>query len=728
MKTKKSLFSKRLIAIMLTAFMATTAAFAAQRTLEEMKSIAYAAFNLDNTQTDPFQVPLLDVKCKSSDLLDASLFKNDEEAFYIFAFTNGAPGYVIVSADTRLPEVIAYSASSRFDGNKMPEPMKAFLQTYVEKMNNTPKNFVAKRRAPGRFFANAATSPSVEPLLGNIAFNQREPYNNACPVYSGDRCVTGCVATAMAQIMKYHQYPTKMTGNYISYTTGSYSIPVTWDPSSTTFDWKKIKDTYSSYVAPYTANETVTNTAYMSVGSVSFDEEYGDIILQNFFNISGETLSCTVQCILTDNNGEFMRPVPSEKTFSELGNGWGWNSYYIWNLALPASIDDGNYRLYIGVKKDGTSEWSYVKQKKDGSLQEFYLSVTKTGSFFTIEGSDYIYSCGYNDEEAAEVAKLHAACGASVNMNYGIDASSAYDNSIAPALVNYFSYDKNNEMITPEFFSEANWHQHIQNELQNGRPVIVGGQSVERYGHEFLIDGYRYDGSQPFYSVNWGWGGSNNGYFLIDNLQPSSGGTGGAAVNYSYDYNIICGVQPDNYIDEGVAIGCGLYTVDKTDYSAGDWLTLSSSDSEKLKNCSPNQFNGDIIVYASNGTSDYLLGSFSVYLRPYHYYLGMTYNFTIPSTIPTGTYRIIMKSKEKDSNVEKEVYTAEAPEVQINGSFLPGDVDMSGEVNITDVVALVNYILSNDSSSSVLSNGDMDGNGTIDITDVVALVNLILSN
>ena len=156
MKTKNRLFSKRLIAIMLTAFMATTAAFAAQRSLEEMKSIAYAAFNLENTQTVPFQVPLLDVKCKSSDLLDASLFKNDEEVFYIFAFTNGAPGYVIVSADTRLPEVIAYSASSRFDGNKMPEPMKAFLQTYVEKMNNTPKNFVAKRRAPGRFFANAA--------------------------------------------------------------------------------------------------------------------------------------------------------------------------------------------------------------------------------------------------------------------------------------------------------------------------------------------------------------------------------------------------------------------------------------------------------------------------------------------------------------------------------------------------------------------------------------------
>ena len=268
MKTKKRLFSKRLIAIMLTAFMATTAAFAAQRSLEEMKSIAYAAFNLDNTQTVPFQVPLLDVKCKSSDLLDASLFKNDEEAFYIFAFTNGAPGYVIVSADTRLPEVIAYSASSRFDGNKMPEPMKAFLQTYVEKMNNTPESFVAKRRARGKLFANSTNSSYVLPLLGDIAFGQNAPYNIACPTVNGTHTVTGCVATAMAQIMKYHQHPSRMKGNNISYTTQSLGIKVTWNPSSTTFDWSKIRDTYTGYIAPYSDNETVINTTYMMIQDV----------------------------------------------------------------------------------------------------------------------------------------------------------------------------------------------------------------------------------------------------------------------------------------------------------------------------------------------------------------------------------------------------------------------------------------------------------------------------
>ena len=601
MKTKNRLFSKRLIAIMLTAFMATTAAFAAQRSLEEMKSIAYAAFNLENTQTVPFQVPLLDVKCKSSDLLDASLFKNDEEVFYIFAFTNGAPGYVIVSADTRLPEVIAYSASSRFDGNKMPEPMKAFLQTYVEKMNNTPKNFVAKRRAPGRFFANAATLTSVEPLLGDIAFNQREPYNNACPVYNGERCVTGCVATAMAQVLKYYEYPTKMKGSNISYTTDENGIPVIWDPSSTTFDWTKIKDFYKDYIAPYTADETVVSTNLMSISGIDLSSYYY-LYLQSFNNISGESLSFEANFILTDNSGNFIQPVSEGRRYSDLPGNAYFDYFYLYHPVLPFNLSDGNYRLYIGIKKDGTSEWSYAKN----SNEDFYLNVSKTGNFFTIEGSDFIYPCGYNDEEADEVAKLHAACGAAVEMDYGTDASGAYNSSIAPALINYFSYDKGIETLSPLFFQTADeWHARIQQELQASRPLIVSGRAENNTGHSYIIDGYRYDGSEPYYHINWGWGGSDNAYFLIDNMRPSEAGTGGYTDNYSYRYSLLFGIQPENKI--------------------------------------------------------------------------------------------------------------------------LGDVDMSGEVNITDVVALVNYILSND-SSSVLSNGDMDGNGSIDITDVVALVNLILSN
>lgn len=49
----------------------------------------------------------------------------------------------------------------------------------------------------------------MEPLLGNIAFGQDNPYNKMCPLYDGGslHAVTGCVPVAMAQVMAYYRYP-----------------------------------------------------------------------------------------------------------------------------------------------------------------------------------------------------------------------------------------------------------------------------------------------------------------------------------------------------------------------------------------------------------------------------------------------------------------------------------------------------------------------------------------
>ena len=700
---------------------------AAQRTLQEMTSIAYSAFNLDESTADPLAVPPLAVFCKSSDFLDASLFTNQEEAYYILAFTNNAPGYVVVSADTRLPEVLAYSASDYFRTDGMPEAVRAFFQSFVEKMKNTPKSFVAKRRARGKLFANSTNSSYVLPLLGDIAFGQNAPYNIACPTVNGTHTVTGCVATAMAQIMKYHQHPSRMKGNNISYTTQSLGIKVTWNPSSTTFDWSKIRDTYTGYVAPYSDNETVINTTYMRIQDVSY-EENGNITLKGVYNISGETISGTNQYILTDNNGVFIRPLPAIFTFSDLKNNYGWHNLNF-NPLLPASFSDDNYRLYIGTKKNGTSLWSYAQQYNNGYLQEFYLSVKKTGKFFTIEGSDYNYPC-YIEEEAAEVAKLLAACGASVEMDYGTGASGASSTAAAGALITNFSYDPSIEKLSPSYFQTDEWHARIQKELQAHRPLLVSGEADNENGHAFIIDGYRFDGSTPYYHINWGWSGSDNAYFLIDNMRPSEAGTGGYTDNYSYDYTLFFGIQPENNIDEGFALS-STYYVDKSTYSAGSRITFTIDRLANFVSCIA--FSGTVKAYACSGNRCYELGNIITIdsgnpLKPGSYYYGMTRYFTIPSTVPTGSYRIILKAQQTGSSVEKEVYATDISVVQINGNYILGDVDRSGNVDISDVVMMVNYILGSDNSSSVLNYGDMDGSGNIDISDVVALVNLILGN
>ena len=69
-------------------------------------------------------------------------------------------------------------------------------------------------------------------------WNQDSPYNDLCPLYQGDRSVTGCVATAMAQVLKYHNYPVHGTGSH-SYTTDSLKLSAGFDFANTVFEWEQ---------------------------------------------------------------------------------------------------------------------------------------------------------------------------------------------------------------------------------------------------------------------------------------------------------------------------------------------------------------------------------------------------------------------------------------------------------------------------------------------------------
>lgn len=90
-------------------------------------------------------------------------------------------------------------------------------------------------------------SDAVSPLLGNIIYDQGAPFNNLCPIINGRRAVTGCIATAMAQIMRYYSYPSVGTGS-VTYT-GSNGA-ATLNLADYDFDWSLILNDYTkSYTA-----------------------------------------------------------------------------------------------------------------------------------------------------------------------------------------------------------------------------------------------------------------------------------------------------------------------------------------------------------------------------------------------------------------------------------------------------------------------------------------------
>lgn len=90
--------------------------------------------------------------------------------------------------------------------------------------------------------------PSVAPML-KTTWGQNAPYNLQCPLASGKNahCKTGCVATAMAQVMKYYGYPARGQGNMSYAYKGGDGLTyfVETDFSKSTYDWEKMRDAYT---------------------------------------------------------------------------------------------------------------------------------------------------------------------------------------------------------------------------------------------------------------------------------------------------------------------------------------------------------------------------------------------------------------------------------------------------------------------------------------------------
>lgn len=137
---------------------------------------------------------------------------SNEPAFYIFN-RGDKPGFVIVSGDKKITEIIAYSNSSVFcDLNT---GLKALLSQYVQEISFAKENNITENT--GVYDYNLLADGGW--LLGEIEWNQNpDPYNTLCPPHNGStHCPIGCQATVLGQILKYYKFPKTGTGSH-SYT------------------------------------------------------------------------------------------------------------------------------------------------------------------------------------------------------------------------------------------------------------------------------------------------------------------------------------------------------------------------------------------------------------------------------------------------------------------------------------------------------------------------------
>ena len=215
-----------------------------------------------------------------------------------------------------------------------------------------------------------------------------------------------------------------------------------------------------------------------------------------------------------------------------------WDQGRNWNQFCPVDSSGPGDHVYAGC----------IAVSMAQAMSAFSRPVTGTGSnsYYTsgygtqyVDFSSAIYKWDSMSLASADQynARLLYHCAVSVNMDFGPDASSARMIDASSALKKNFIYSKHTTLIQ-RLSNDQDWMDLLNSELLSGRPLIYSGDADDgTAGHAFNIDGVA---NSTYYHINWGWHGTNNGYYTINALRPGS-------YDLTKNHAAIKGIQPYYY-------------------------------------------------------------------------------------------------------------------------------------------------------------------------------------
>ena len=232
------------------------------------------------------------------------------------------------------------------------------------------------------------------------------------------------------------------------------------------------------------------------------------------------------------------------------------------------------------------------------------------------------YSRSYTQAQAQAVATLMRDCGYMLESDYGTDAdggTAAYVDAVL-RVAEYMDYDKAILCVMRDSYNSSEWYELMQAELDSRRPVLYTGSS-EDAGHAFVLDGYT---TNNYYSVNWGWSGLYNGYFLLSALDPEGQGAGGGSGSYNNGQVAVIGIQKDKggeyvedirfypYEAEGVLYN-GISTLSTITTNQTFYFTAGM-----FINMGQKAFNGEILFAVTDKNGQFVeeLGTLTLELDP----------------------------------------------------------------------------------------------------------------
>lgn len=219
-------------------------------------------------------------------LVHTSFDENGDASLYMF--DRSAGGYVILSADDVAEPMLGYADSGSFDAENMPPQMKWWLGEYAREIKYAAANGY---KAP-EVSAERDNRPVIAQMM-STKWNQDAPYFNDTPTINGTHTPTGCVATAMAQVMKYWNYPQAATGRVsITLPTGAQGsatlnlarVKLDWDNMLDVYESGKYNDAQATAVADLMkACGYASNMTYKMGGSGTLARFGAQALVDNFF-------------------------------------------------------------------------------------------------------------------------------------------------------------------------------------------------------------------------------------------------------------------------------------------------------------------------------------------------------------------------------------------------------------------------------------------------------------
>ena len=200
-----------------------------------------------------------------------------------------------------------------------------------------------------------------------------------------------------------------------------------------------------------------------------------------------------------------------------------WNQDNPYNEFCPEDPAGPGGHVYAGCVATAMSMiMNYYKYPLSGSGQHSYYAsgyVTQTANFgataYDWDAMQNTVNSGSGEGIPAN-ALLQYHAGVSVNMMYAPDGSGAYSTDVPYAMKTYFKYSTTIQYTSRGGYTVTNWENMLLEQLNANKPIYYSGQSPDG-GHAWVCDGYQKIGTSTMFHFNFGWSGSNNGYYTSSN-------------------------------------------------------------------------------------------------------------------------------------------------------------------------------------------------------------------